>query len=204
MAIQIYRLPSNPKRLVQFRAPTVDDCLANCDLNDDLDELSTTSYLNQVQEGEVDDCTNWTAQDRRAALWWIFVTTSEQTCIAYEYTCELCDTKHTAVIDLRELDKESLTLTGASYIDDTLLFSEEEREIRLHPFTGFAMMDMEQQGLRLSLSESGSPERKRLLAELKILQVAHSFTFKDDIGKPNDEALELKLKAIKACLFVTE
>jgi hypothetical protein len=193
--VPIIKLPSSGKA-VKFREATVEDCIAYCDLNEAFDEAMATEYLNSVQVGELSDSSLWTAQDRRLALWWIFITTSTDTTIAYEYPCGHCGEHHTQLVDLVDLDEEATSLRVKPYIDDEIQFNDVTRRIRLHPYNGLAMMHMEQHSIDHSDLEPDTTEYRKAAARLKLLEVAHAFTFTDEKEKDFDKALAKKLEAI--------
>lgn len=197
------KLPSNQK-LIHFREPTVEDCLNFCDLNEALDESSTTLYLNTIQDGDVQNSAEWTAQDRRLAIWWNFVTTSPDITINYEYPCAHCGETHSQLIDLADLDDEAQSLTVKPYIDDKILIDSVEHKIRLHPYNGYAMEHMEEvRNLRDSFDKN-SPEYKKNHAELKVLEVIHSFDFRDDNSDDFKTELERKQSAVRQMSRINE
>lgn len=201
--IPVLKLPSSG-RPIKFREATVDDCLRYCDLNEDFDELMTTEYLNSVQVGEVDDSANWTADDRMVALWWIFITTSKDTTLAYQFHCAHCGDEHLQLVDFVDLDDEATSLRVKPYIDDQIAFNGEVKAVRLHPYTGMAMMDMEQAKIDIQSLTPDTSEHKRALAHLKILEVAHGFDFKDSPTQSFESALNEKLDAISKMSRVNE
>jgi hypothetical protein len=203
MTIPILKLPSSGMAIT-FREATVEDCLAYCDVNDALDELTTTTYLNSIQVGELKDSALWTAEDRRTALWWIFVTTSKDTTIAYEYPCGHCGEAHTQLVDFVDLDDEALTLKGKPYIKDSVAFNGIAHDILLHPYNGLAMMSMEQAANELEELEAGSMEHKKAAARLKVLEVAHAFDFVYGDREEFEEELEVKLAAIHSMSRINE
>jgi hypothetical protein len=203
MPIPTIKLPSSGKA-VTFREATIEDCLNYCDVNDALDELITTEYLNSVQVGEKSDSALWTAEDRRLALWWIFVTTSKDTTIAYEYPCGHCGETHLQAVDLVDLDDEATSLKIKPYLDDRILFDDKIRLVRFHPYNGLAMMNMEQAANELDELEDGTNEHKRAAARLKVLEVAHAFDFTDTEPSDFDAELAIKLEAISSMKRTTE
>ena len=202
--IPTLKLPSNGKN-VTFRASTVQDCIDYCDLNDDLDESTATEYLNRLQVGDIQDSALWTAQDRRLALWWIFVCTSPDTSVTYTAPCAHCDKEHVYVFDLADLDDEAKSLAIKPYFDDKLTFDGQERKIRFKPYDGQAMMNMEQARLERDYHPKDSKEYQRAHAHLKTLEVVHSFEFKDaDKSLSFDEQADEKLKAVYTMERTTE
>lgn len=214
--IPAIKLPSSGKS-IKFREATVDDCLSYCDLNESFDEMMTTEYLNSIQEGELSDSALWTAQDRRTAIWWIFICTSKDTTIGYEYQCQHCGGSHVQLVDLVDLDDEATSLTIKPYIDDEMAFKGKYRDIRFHPYNGLAMAHMEMARIERDNYAQGTAEHIKATAKLKILEVAHSFDFQDSkpkwydfIGtkkereKSFEESLQEKLDVIASMSRVNE
>lgn len=213
--IPTIKLPSNG-RAVRFREATISDCLKYCDLNEAFDESLATEYLNSIQEGEVSDSALWTAQDRRTALWWVFICTSKETSIGYEYQCQHCGEMHLQLVDLIDLDDEATSLNIDPFFDEKMMFNGVERDIRLHPYDGRAMVHMEALRLELSGYRQGSADYIKTEARLKIYEVAHSFDFlpakkgffelkpKQEQEKTFEEALSEKFDAITSMSRVNE
>ncbi|WCH25169.1 hypothetical protein [Aeromonas salmonicida] len=194
ISIQPFPRPSNPAKKVHFRAPTVADCLDFCDLRPELEEQSTTDYLNQLQEGPKDDAALWTAQDRRTALWWIFVSSSADTTLAYSYECQHCGETHHVDIDLVDLDDAVVMLDGPAFIEGEVRVNGEFKLAHFHPMDGRAMVHLE--SLRMARENSEPAKQKRLSAELKVAEVLHSFTLLEWADLPWEEALEKKRELV--------
>lgn len=174
--IPTIKLPSSGVA-VRFRESTIADCLNYCDLNEAFDEALATEYLNSIQEGEVNDSALWTAQDRRLALWWIFICTSKETAIGYEYECQHCGESHLQLVDLLDLDNEATSLTIDPFFDEKMMFNGVERNIRLHPYDGRAMMHMEIVRIERDSYPQDSKDYAKEDARLKLYEIAHSFDF---------------------------
>lgn len=198
--IPAIKLPSSG-RSIQFREATVEDCLTYCDISDDFDEAMTTQYLNSVQVGEVCDSRKWTADDRRLALWWIFVTSSKDTVIAYEYPCEHCGENHLYGLDMVDLDDEATSLSVSPHIDGTILSDGEEFKVQFHPYLGDAMVSMEQARLDIKHLDPDSAAAKRAKARLKLLELAHAF---DLVEHAPEDALGFKMGLIAKMSRVNE
>jgi DNA-directed RNA polymerase subunit M/transcription elongation factor TFIIS len=96
------------KKKTYFRAPTVADYRAFCGMSPDMEEHVTTEYLNNQQDREnhpqeYSDSALWTADDRRTALYWLYIYTRSDTVITQFYECKHCDKKHGRQLDLQEL-----------------------------------------------------------------------------------------------------
>lgn len=190
ISIPAFPLPSNRSKKIVFRGPTVADCLDFCDLRPELEELATTDYLNQLQEGVMDDSALWTAQDRRTALWWIFVSSSVDTTLPYSYECQHCGETHSVDIDLVDLDDAVVMLDGPAYREGEIRVNGEYKPARFHPMDGRAMVHME--GLRQERDYSEPAKQKRLSSEIKVAEVLHSFTLMEWADLPWEEALAKK------------
>lgn len=194
ISIPAFPLPSNPSKKIVFRGPTVADSLDFCDLRPELEEQATTDYLNQLQEGPRDDAALWTAQDRRTALWWIFVSTSSDTTLAYTYECQHCGESHHVDIDLVDLDDQVVMLDGSAYQEGEIRVNGEFKPARFHPMDGRAMVHLE--GLRQERDYSEPAKQKRLSAEIKVAEVLHSFTLLEWADLPWEEALAKKRELV--------
>lgn len=214
--IPILKLPSSGLA-VAFRESTIEDCLNYCNLNDAFDESLATEYLNTIQCGTVSDSALWTAEDRRLALWWVFICTSPESTIGYEYECQHCGESHLQLVDLLDLDSEATSLTVEPFLDDKLMFNGTERAIRLHPYDGRAMVHMESLRLERDSYSPDSKEYERESARLKLFEIAHAFDFlpekagflgflssKSDAPKSFDDALDEKYKAIASMSRISE
>lgn len=197
MSIPTFMLPSNKKISVQFREPTIDDCIEFSGLNEALSHRTATQYLNQIQQGTVSDSANWTVLDRITALWWIFVCISPDTLIPFQYKCPDCGENHVVDINLLDLDDEAISLNCPPFIKKTLSIAGKEQEILLHYPNGMAMEHMEQHRLFVDTLEPGSPEHKIEQARQRVFSVAHSFSFPGE-GDDFDAELDKKMLAIGA------
>ena len=207
MKIPAFQLPSNPKKIINFRTPTVQDALNFCELNPSLDESSTTSYLNDLQDikaGESNhDSGYWTGEDRRTALWWIFISSQTDTTVTYSTICSHC--KGTVYHDINLVD-----LGGNAVI----LQKEPKKEIKfesnnqsysavIKPLTGYALEHIEQ--LRIIRNECKTEKEKRKLSnEMAITELAHSLNDVTDQPKGNNESFEYKKQLISSMAMDSE
>ena len=191
-----FPLPSNPSHIIRFLAPTVADSLDFCSLRQDMEESATTEYLTQLQGGEVSDPALWTAQDRRTALWWIFVSVSDDTTLSYNYECQHCGERHYTDIDLVDLDDGVITLNAPPYVVGEVMCNDIPLPARFHPLDGRAVTHLEVKRLELDGLEEN--QAKRLKAEIKVLETVHSFTLDMHKDKTWEEATQLKLDMVMA------
>ena len=108
-ALQPFELFSDKRTKIYFRAPTVADYRQSVGLSEHLEEMVTTQYLNSLQipekykSKEISDSATWTAEDRRTALFWIYINTHTDTMIPQKYPCPHCKEEHYREFDLLEL-----------------------------------------------------------------------------------------------------
>lgn len=204
MSKTVFKLPSNQDVEIEFRDPTVSDCLDFSGIDPSLSERGATLFLNQLSSQE---SRAWTMQDRISAIWWIFCTTTNDTDLLFEYICGNCGKKHTAIIDLLSLDDEATSLLVPPYVDDEIIFSGERKKIRVYPFNGYVMEALEQDYLYLESMDQESLGYKKAQAQLKIKEIAYSFNFYSNDGEVDSNPannLEEKLKAIYAMSRLSE
>lgn len=92
MKIAPFKLPSNDSRVINFTKATVEKAMECASCTPDIEEQVTTLYLNGLQEDEKTfyDSREWTVQDRRTALWWIYVESNIDLSLTALYQCERC------------------------------------------------------------------------------------------------------------------
>ncbi|MCZ4061254.1 hypothetical protein O3W44_22245 [Pantoea sp. LMR881] len=110
-------LPSNPNVELRFRAHTVEESLEYGNATEELEEEFTTRYLNLVQEGEKHDSALWTVQDRRAALYWIWMNTRMKHGHTLSYTCGHCNQLHQHQFDMADLGAELELLQVPPFVE---------------------------------------------------------------------------------------
>lgn len=196
LSIPPYPLPSQPKVKIQFRVPTVADTIDFCSIRTDLEESATTDYLRQLMTEGGPDPELWTAQDRRTALWWIFINIHDDTRLSYSYECSHCGEVHHADIDLVELDDGVITLKDAAFIEDVVFYQDEELPARFHPLDGRAVAHLEAK--RLELDGASEEQERRIKAEIKVLEIVHSFSLQKHETLDWDAATEAKLEMVRS------
>lgn len=194
--ISPFPLPSRPSVKVRFRAPSVEDCIDFSDLRPELEESATTDYLRQLLIGEdAPDPALWTAADRVSALWWIFVSITDDTGLIYTYQCPHCGQNHTATIDLVELDDRAVSLSGPAFVPGEIACNGKEHKAQFVPLDGLAMMALEEK--RLELTGASEADTKRIKAELKVLEVVHSFRLDEHKDMSPDAAAAARLQMVR-------
>jgi len=191
-----FDLPSNTKKTVKFREPTVDDCMAFCDLNIELEERSTTEYLNALQGDNYDDSINWTGDDRRMALWWIFINTHQDLDLTYNYHCQHCDEEHYFNVNMVQLDNTVKTLDRKPVEVVKTLINDELVPITVSPLNGRALQYIEQVHIEALQFDKESSDYAKAVAYMRMLEVVLSFKLANE---PLDweEAIDYRLAIVK-------
>ncbi|WP_419238317.1 hypothetical protein ACN08P_23110 (plasmid) [Photobacterium leiognathi subsp. mandapamensis] len=203
MNIPDFPLPSDMTTVIKFRVPTVADCMSFAELDINYEEQLTTQYLNMIQVGDINDAGNWTGEDRRTALWWIFISTREDKSIVYSYHCDICNEDHYPSIDMTSLGETAVTINGQPYRD--IEFSHDGKVIKanVHPLTGYSLEHLEQlKNVRDSHTQGTVPYRKAA-NELSLYEMLHSF---DTENQPEDknEALAFKRQLVETMAVDSE
>lgn len=197
MLVPPFPLPSNIKKVVYFRVPTVDDALTFAELSPEQEEMNTTQYLNQIQDtskqgGETFDSALWTGEDRRTALWWIFISTREYPEITVSYHCEHCQEDHYVDINAHTLADTSTAFDVLpEHTFDARVGGRLVKGVSVTPLNGKSceLLEMTAEGVK-SYPEN-TKERKQAEFSFKLSQVAHQVTFPD---QPDDEKLAYQYK----------
>ncbi len=187
-------LPSNPSVKVRLREATVSDAIDFADVNDGMDEAATTMALNQLQEkSSWTEAGSWTGDDRRVALFWYWIHTTEERNPAMKFPCAVCREEHTVAVDLTGIGGSYREIKGKPERDIEL----EGEKIVVAPLTG---KDLEQlELLRLEIIESerengiGAGSTKVLQARLRLMGVMLSIRFAAEGQEANLELREEKL-----------
>lgn len=181
MNIPDFPLPSNPQTVIRFRVPTVADAMEYAEVNPDFEERTTTKYLNSMQVGPAQDSALWTAQDRRTALWWIFISAHPDPNITYSYQCSHCGETHHQDLDLIELDKTATSLSRPPYIDIPWTAGGQLYQWKIVPLDGRAMELLEQRRTTcLQNLDVSSKEYRAEVVRLRLMEDALRLRLPDD------------------------
>lgn len=188
MRIEPFPLPSDISKVVYFRVPTVKDSMDFSELNPAMEEASTTLFLNQLQDkekypdGKILDSGLWTGEDRRTALWWIFIATREDPSISVSYQCESCGETHYPTIPLPFLGETSTALSVPPAKGITFKADGKEYSATVKPLTGYALEHIEQ--IRMPLADTCDERiEKRIHNEAAIAELIHTIEVE---GQPDD------------------
>lgn len=206
MHIPAFPLPSQMTKVIYFRVPTVADGLLFCEQDTDLEEATTTQYLNHLQDtskGAISDAGEWTGEDRRTALWWIFISTTELGTIPFSYQCVHCKETHYLDLNMAELMETAKAVPQLPVIDIEFNAQGQTMKGQVKPMNGYAVEHIE--GLRNHRDQFSeeSAEYKQADNEITLNELAHCLSIE---GQPqdNNEALTWKMDLIKGMHLRTE
>lgn len=186
MNIPPFPLPSLPDSEVKFHSPTVSDAMKYSDFSEAEDETTTTEYLNSMQDGEVKDSALWTMQDRRTALWWIFVNSRPDPVMTYSYECRHCGEIHHADVNLAELAATVELLEVLPYIKTRVPVNGVMTDWTLKPVDGRGAVLLER--MRAALPEKTSPEFIQAINKMRLAELALHTSLDDDPADFNTAA----------------
>ncbi|MEY8773033.1 hypothetical protein AB6T85_21730 [Erwinia sp. ACCC 02193] len=194
-------LPSNPNIELRFRAHTVEESLEFGDATAETEEEFTTRYLNTVQIGEVNDSAMWTVQDRRAALYWIWMNTRMKHGHSLSYTCGHCHQLHQHTFDMKDLGGELELLQVPPRIEVSIPVNGKPVEWILKPLDGRSMERLQAMYNRLPMKDS--PAYRNELKNVRLVEIVLQTQLKDD---PEDfeQAGEKRYSLIKTMEEYTE
>lgn len=207
MNVPPFPLPSQMSKVIHFRVPNVDDGLEFCELEESQEEENTTQYLNHMQDankGDFSDSSTWTGEDRRTALWWIFIATSADRTIPFSYDCLECGEKHYRDLKMDELFETATALKSLPKLNVKFTVKGQPYEADVHPLTGRAVESIEMlRNQRDWIPEQDKKERKKATNLIAINETAHALTFAQQ-PEDYDEAHEWKVNLIKSMHLNTE
>lgn len=203
MNIPDFPLPSDPLTIIKFRSPTVADCMSFSELEPSLEEQITTQYLNCLQVGDLNDSASWTGEDRRTALWWIFIATNEDKTLTFSYHCDICDDIHYPVINLTDWGENAVVIKGKAF--RKVEFNHEDKVLtaKVHPLNGYSLEHLESLKNERNQYNENSIEYKKANNELSFYELLHSFDI-DEQQEDQNQALENKKKLIQSMTVDSE
>jgi hypothetical protein len=189
--------------------PTVEDALLFSELNEEQEEQNTTQYLNHIQDlskqsGVINDSANWTGEDRRTALWWLFIATNDTPTMAVSYECPHCEEAHYLDVSLPELADTSTVLNKSPEAEIHAHFAGRlVKGIKVAPLNGHATEALEMLKNVRDMHEKGTVDWKEASRELVLNELAYALTLPD---QPDDrlEAQAYRVELIKGMALDTE
>lgn len=192
MKIAAFPLPSNPFTEIIFRSPTVSDSMEYIDISPEDMERVTTQYLNALQVGALNDSGLWTQQDRRTALWWIFVNSRDDAYLTYTYDCGHCGKVHHADVDMSELGETITLLTVPPFVECSIPVEGVPTNWKICPLSGRDAEVLER--IRFTLPESTDKGFHAAMTQLRLSELAlmtRTDTDPDDYTLAADHRLEM-------------
>lgn len=196
-----FTLPSNPEVTIELRIATVQETIEFSSVMLEHEEALTTLFLNTVQKPDsYRDCRDWTADDRRFALFWYYLHTRKDTGVSLPYECPHCNESHVHNFNLRELAEHYQAVKGKSFRDVDFA----GMGYRVAPLNGHALEKLE--GLRLVLSEmeEGTPAFEQQRSEIRFHEVLYKLSNRKDFEKSpykREQALKNTLLAMPESEF---
>ncbi len=178
MHIPAFPLPSRPQTEIKFRMPDVADAMHYSDAQPEYEEATATEYLNAMQQGEVNDSALWTVQDRRTALWWIYINSRTDTVTTFTYNCGHCGELHHYDCDLRDLAETAELLTEEPERYVTVPVKGVPTRWILRPIDGRGICMLEK--MRVMLPPQDSPEYDAAVRHMRIAELALHTALEDD------------------------
>lgn len=194
MNITPFPLPSHPFTEIVFRTPTVSDSMEYINIPDHETETVTTRYLNALQVGTVSDSAQWTQEDRRTALWWIFVNSRDEAYMTYSYQCGHCEGIHHADIDMSQLHETLSLLTVPPYMTCSIPVSGTPVNWTIKPMTGQAAELLER--FRFALPPEDHENYHQALTDLRLAEIV-LYTATDSDPQDYNAAADHRLEMIK-------
>ncbi|WP_147200786.1 morphogenetic protein [Pantoea sp. CCBC3-3-1] len=204
MLIPFFPLPSRPETTVQFNAPSVDMAMYFCKSQESTEERDTTEYLNMLQVKEsFSDARDWTANDRRTALWWVFINSRADSVIDFSYTCQHCGEEHWINQDMHELVGDLEVLAGAADMTIEATVQGKVNTWLLKPLDGHAMERLERMR-QLLPSTSRKQEYLTALTELRLWEFVYQAHLFYDLEPDYDKSAQYRYELIKQMDVGTE
>ncbi|UKA12893.1 hypothetical protein [Photobacterium damselae] len=185
IVIPDFPLPSDISQKISFRVANVRDCMKISELDPERDEVATTFFLNNQQDtekqnGVVHDSLLWTGEDRRTALWWIYISTHpEDTTLPYQFGENVVD------IDLLDLSSTTTTLSINKEVPISFLAKGEETKATVSPLNGRALEEIEQTVIQRNQFEEGSAPYRTLSNKIAMQELVYSLKIE---GEPEDQS----------------
>lgn len=166
MMIPPFAMPTKQSNVILFDVPTVQVCIDYAELSPDMEQEIATGYLdrlNSAYDGSDPSASSlyWTMQDRKAALYWIFLYVSDDTVMSTAYKCR-CDETHAVEFDLQDL-AEQVTI---GEINKTEVYrTSDDIDFYITPLFGWAEQHLEE--MRLHIDGEATAQQK---AEIKVMR----------------------------------
>jgi hypothetical protein len=187
-------LPSNPEVIVRLREATVSDAIDFADVAEGMEEAVTSLFLDRLQDKATwTDPKKWTGEDRRMALYWYWLHTSDDLKPALTYTCGVCGEEHTAICEMVRLAEKYTPIQGKPERD----IEHGGQKAIVRPLNGEALEEIEL--LRMELVEAaqkhgpGAGATKVLESRLRLMRFMLCLEFEGDSTRDEREKRVLSM-----------
>lgn len=188
-----FSLPSNPDITIQLREATVADAIDFADVDESHEEELTTLFLTRMQDAKAaQDPREWTAEDRRFALYWYWLHTAKDHDVALSYDCLHCGNTHVYLQNFRDLADHYTPINGPAEREGTWC----EEKVIVHPLTGRNMEALERMILGIDVSQGSM--RKKGEAMMMFERLAMCVSFPEDKERDQKKRGENKRKRLMA------
>lgn len=206
ISIPSFPLPSDIQKVIEFRVPNVQDSMAISELNPDLEEAATTAFLNNQQDkekqnGQVYDSALWTGEDRRTALWWIYIATKTDPTLPYKFTID--GEEHYVDLDLRELGETTTTLSIKPELPISFTAGNQEYQAKVIPLNGRALEEIEITRLQRNEHPENSVPYRRLSHRMAMQELVYSMVVEDE-PEEREKAEEYRYQLVMKLALETE
>lgn len=204
MLIPYFPLPSRPEVQIQFRTPTVSDAMYFCKSQEYTEERDTSEYLNMMQsDANRLDARSWTANDRRTALWWIFINSRADAVLDFAYTCNHCGEEHWINMDMHDLIAELEVLGEVRDIQADVSVQGKPYTWQLKPLDGNAMERLER--MRQMLPPKGKKDDyRRAVTDLRMWEFTYQAHLFYDLEPDFDKSAQTRYELINQMDVGTE
>lgn len=197
--IPAFTMPTNQGKKINFNVPSVQVCIDYADLPPDIEQEIATGYLDRLNadydsEKPLTSSLYWTLQDRKAALYWIYLYITEETDLSIGYDCR-CGERHQVIFDLQELAEEVST---GDLVKSPVQTLGNDFEYRIVPLFGWGEQHLEE--MRLLIDDEATAKEK---ADIKVMRTLLQIF---PVGMTNAPIAELieHLVSLKDTLTVKE
>lgn len=166
-----FSLPSDPSKTIRLTEATVADAIDFTGIDPLCEEEATTLFLERLQaKDKYSDPRLWTAEDRRYALFYYHLQTTQYADIPLTYKCLACseaahrDVLHTVPVKLAEIAEGYTAITGKPLRDVV----HEGHAIIVHPLLGADAEFIEKTRMGILAME----EEKKIIARKEHSQLA--------------------------------
>lgn len=217
MNIAPFKLPSDDSKVIFFSKPDVETAMEYASCTPDIEESMTTLYLNALQKDEktFSDSTYWTAQDRRMALWWIYVESNVDLSLTALYECDRCTAaakkeyeraiaagekavfkpvQHSIDYNAADFQEGVSWLAVAPYQMTNHKFNGVDKKVKLVLLNGAAVEGLEKIRASIDLipdDKENEKAKKGLVAEMRMIRLCYQMEIE---GEPEGLSEALKFR----------